>query len=367
MRGPSPQPNPSDEQHRRPALVLILFSALLLFPLTEAHAAWLPFGRAERRYEHCVELSEAKQFSEARQCIREFMSYYPNSRWIEHLQFLEAKMETNVNEAEAKFRRFLMDFPDGPYSAEANFTLGEIWELKGVSENAQKYYSRVYLYFGASEYRDEAAVRLAKCMLSRNEIESAQRHLEIYLVTHRPDPWRTRARELRADTLYESGEYLKAQDEYKKLISEAPLPKEASPRCYLRVAEIYEKNEEHEAALQAYRRFLSIFSDPIQKPAVEQRIAELASILKIDLSANDRLHTLEAGLFNAEHEAMELVRRLKRLGYQAYVVTRNIDHSEILSVRLGPFESRDAALAAARRLSKEAGVEAAVLPQGNRL
>jgi TolA-binding protein len=363
MRGFSPKRKPSNEKPCPRALALIIFaSALPLLPLTDAGATWFPLGRAQRRYERCVELSEAKQFSEARHCIREFLASYPDSRWAEHLQFLDAKMETSVSTAQAKLHSFLLEFPDGPYSAEASFRLGEIWELKGEPENAQKYYARVYLYFGASEFRDEAAVRLATCMLARGNPASARRHLDIYLSTDRPEPWRTHAKALHADALYESGQYLRAQNEYKEIISEAFPPEEASPRCYVRIAEIYERNEEYEAALQAYRQFLNVFPDSIQRTAVEQRLTALASLLKVDLSANKRSHILEAGLFDAENEAVQLVTRLKRLGYQAYVVTRSTDHREVISVRLGPYESRDSALAAARRLSRETGIEVTVLP-----
>jgi len=56
---------------------------------------------------------------------------------------------------------------------------------------------------------------------------------------------------------------------------------------------------------------------------------------------------------------------LKKLGHQAYLVTRNMHGTEYLSVRLGPYESRDSALAVAGRLGEEAGLEVKLLPQGS--
>ena len=347
-------------------VVLSVFLASTLFFLAPAKAEgqWFLFGRAQKQYEKCVQLYEEGQIEEAGQCIKEFLASYPNSRWVEHLQFIEAKMETSVSGAEDKLRHFTLEFPDGPYTAEANHRLGEILELKGDTEGAQKCYSRVYMYFWTSEFRDESGLRMAKCMLMRGDFESAIEHLDIYLGTHRIPPWQTRAQELQAEALYQTGEYVRAQNIYREIISEVLTPEEAPPRCYLRIAEIYEINRDHRAAFQAYRRFLNIFPNSIQKPAIEQKIAALASILKVDLSAAGRTYAIEAGVFKSTQKAMRLVARLKKLGYQAYLVSKNTTQEESLSVRLGPYQSRDSAALVADRLGKEAGIEATLLPHG---
>jgi TolA-binding protein len=350
--------------HRRVLALMVISLAMLLLPLGEAYGQWFLFGRAQRHYRKCVELYEAKQRAEARECIHEFFSEYPHSRWVEHLQFLDADMETNVNEAMVKFRRFLIEFPTGPYSAKAGFSLAEIYELKGDLAGALKHYSQVYLHPEANGLKAEAGLRMAKCMLLNGDTQSAKRHLEVYLAIYRDEPWRTRARELHADALYQEGEFLQAQNEYRGIISDIPSPEQASPRCYIRIAEIYEDSGDYDAAFQAYRRFLTVFSDAIQRQSAERKVAELASRLKVDLSVSDRAHIVEAGIFKAEPEAMGLIARLRKLGYKAYVVTRKEDHGEVLSVRLGPYESRDSALAVADRLNKEAGLKVTLLPQG---
>ncbi len=338
--------------------------ALSLYPPSEAEGQWFLFGRAQRRYEKCVNLHTTKQFEDARPCIRVFLADYPNSRWVEHLQFLEAALETNVYEAQAKMHRFVQEFPEGPYSAEAGFSLGELYELTADYSSARKSYLQVYRYFPESEFKDRAAVRAAKCMLLNGEIESANEHLERYLAAEPPQPWRSRAKELYADALFEVGSLSDAQKIYKDIISEASTPEEASPNCYLKIAGVYESRGNYKAAFQAYRQFLNIFPDSIQKPVVERKVAELASVLKVDLSISARPHIIEAGLFESEQDAMRLVGRLKKLGYQAYLVTRNMDRGEYISVRLGPYDSRDSALAAADRLSDEAGLEVELMPQG---
>lgn len=350
---------------RKPQLAFVLMAfALCLCAPREADGQWFLFGRAQRRYDRCVELYSGKQFDEARRCIRSFLSEYPNSRWVEHLQFLDAKLETNIYEAQAKMHRFVQEFPEGPYSAEANFSLGELYELTADYARARKFYLQVYRYFLTSELREEAGMRAAKCMLLSGDTISAKEHLEGYLASDPPQPWRSRAKELYADALLESGEFLPAQKMYKEIISEASSPEEASPDCYLKIAGIYESRGNYKAALQTYRQFLNIFPSSIRRPAAERKIAELASLLKVDLSINGRPHIIEAGLFDSEQKAMRLVGRLKKLGYQAYLVTRNMNDTEYLSVRLGPYESRDSALAVADRLGEEAGLEVSLLPQG---
>jgi len=345
------------------AVVLVLLSLLLSLP-EEATAEWLLFRRVEKRYDRCVELYMEKQYDEARECIKDFLSSYPNSRWVEHLQFLDAKMETDAVKAKEKLHRFVMEYPGGEYSAEANFSLGEICELTGEYSEAQKFYSRVYLYSLMNELRHEAGLRVAKCMLLGGDVQSAKNHLEIYLATWNIPPWQARAKELYADTLYQSGEYLKALTQYKEIISEVSSPEELCPRCYLKIAEIYELNEDYKAAFQVYRQFLTTFPNALQKTHVEAKIRDLASILNVNLSDNVRPHLIEAGVFESEQETMMLVGRLKKLGYQAYIVTMNTDKKKLLSVRLGPYESRESALAAAEQLNREAGIEAALLPQG---
>jgi len=208
--------------HRRSLALALAALALCFFAPHEADGQWFLFGRAQNRYDRCIELYSSNQFDEARMCIRTFLSEYPNSRWVEQLQFLEAKLETNVYEAQAKMRRFLQEFPEGPYSAEANFSLGELYELTADYASARKFYLQVYRYFLTSELRDEAGVRAAKCMLLDGDTMSAKKYLQDYLAANPSPPWRSRARELYADTLLESGEFATAQKMYKEIISEAP-------------------------------------------------------------------------------------------------------------------------------------------------
>jgi TolA-binding protein len=330
----------------------------------EANAQWFIFGRPQNKYEQCIELYDKKQFEEARSCMQDFLANYPNSRWVEHLQFLEAKLATDLSEARVKMHRFVQEFPEGPYSAEANYSLGQLAELTADYAEAERFYMRVYEYFPMSELRDESALQAAKCLLLSGDAESASVRLSTYLATRPDQPWLSRAKELYADALFDGGDFQRAQQEYKEIISEASSPKDASPEYYLKIAGVYESMGNYKASFQAYNRFLTIFPTAGQKPAVERKMAALASRLSVDLSVNGRPHIIEAGLFESKHEAMRLVLRLKRLGYQAYTVTRNIDHAEFISVRLGPYESKDSALAMADRLSEEAGLDVTLLPYG---
>ncbi len=343
----------------------LALGAIVFFASEKTYAEWLRFGRPQRRYDRCIQLYQDKQYAESRQCIKEFLSDYPNSRWVEHLHFLDAKMETDVSEAKKKLHYFVIEYPNGPYSDQANFDLGEIHELEGEYEEAHKFYSRVYFYSITPELRNEAGLRMGKCMLLSGHADSARHHLETYLAAHHASPWHMRAKELYADALYQVGEYLNAQRQYKEIISEASSPAGVSPHCYLRIAEIYELNENHRAAFQVYRQFLNVFPDAIQKTFVEEQILKLASLLNMDLSHTNRPHLIEAGVFASEPEAMKLVSRLGKLGYRAYLVTKSADREKLISVRLGPYNSRDAAMAAAERLKREADLEVTLIPQGS--
>jgi TolA-binding protein len=354
-----------DRTCRSKMLFLVTFASVgLLLLVREANAEWFLFGRPQRKYEQCVELYDTKQFQEARACIRNFLESYPNSRWIEHLQFLDAKLATDVFKARIKMHSFVQEFPEGPYSAEANYSLGELAELTADYTEAQRFYMRVYEYFPTSELNDKAALQAAKTMLLSGSAESAASHLGAYLADKPQQPWLSRARQLYADALFDAGDFQMAQKVYKQIVSDAPLPQDASPESYLKIAGIYEVMGNYDAALQAYSRFLSIFPDATQKAAVERKMASLASHLKVNLSINGRPHIIEAGLFESRHSAMGLIARLRMLGYQAYTVTRNIDRAEFVSVRLGPYDSKESALAAADRLNEEAGLNVTILPHG---
>ncbi len=376
MRGCEQQMTPFfSTQHRRmrlkPGNLLFLLFALALTILfvapNPADAQWFPFRRAEHGYDRCIELYESRQFDDARVCIREFLSGYPNSRWVEQLQYLDAKLETGVYEAQEKLTEFLREFPDGQYSDDANFGLGQLWQLTGDYERAHEYYLRMYERFPESDLRNEATLNAAKCLLLSGDPRSAALSLVAYLATAPEQPWRSRAEELHADALFDEGRYEQAQHEYREIISRAPSPQSASPESYLKVAGIYELMENREASLRAYGRFLNIFPETFLRPEIEKKMADLAAHLRVDLSINSRPHIIEAGAFNSRQEAMRLIARLNRLGFRAYVVRRNMGAENILSVRLGPYDSRDSALATADRLMEEAKIEVKLLPQGGQL
>jgi cell division septation protein DedD len=100
------------------------------------------------------------------------------------------------------------------------------------------------------------------------------------------------------------------------------------------------------------------------RPEVENKMANLAAHLRVDLSVNGRPHIIEAGTFESRQEAMELIARLNKLGFRAYIVRRHRGGDSFNSVRLGPYDSRNSALATADQLREEAGVEVKLLPQG---
>jgi TolA-binding protein len=348
-------------------VAILVVMAILSGTVSEASAQFFLNSRARRHYEECAELYKNRQFDEARGCIDDFLSIYPNSRWEERLRFMDAKMESDISKAQSKMRDFAREYPDGPYSDDAYFCLGQLFQLTGDYEQAYEYYSRVYERFAVSELWHDSIMNAAKCLMLNGEAESAVLDLEAYMAAvsdERPEP---SIRALLADALFEAGRYERAQQEYREIISRAESPQAVSPEVYLKVAGIYEAAGNHDASLQTYRRFMSIFPDSPMRPFVGRKMSSLADGLGVDLSINGRPHILEAGAFESRQQAMVFLGRLKRMGFQAYLVTRSSDTKDIYSVRLGPYESMDSAAAAAERLDRETGIIAAPMPQGGPL
>jgi TolA-binding protein len=342
-------------------LTLLLIGVILpLFLNGEAHGEWFFFNRAQARSRKCIQLYEAGDYPEARECTRQFLSDYPDSRWSELLYFLDAKMETDAPNAVKKYHWFLNTYPQGPYSPEAAFLLGELYELEGDFSGAQEVYMRVYLSFPASRSSKEAGLRAAKCMLVNNDIPSALNHLEEYIFLHTGYPWNTRAKELHADILFQQGAYEKAQAEYRQVISTIPANDPPAPRCYLRVAKIYEILGDHESALRCYSQFLKNFPDSALQKTAEERMLELSNILQLNPSAVDQSHVVEVGAFASEPDAVALVVRLKELGYQAYI-RKSGPPDNSFSVRLGPYKTKELVDIITEKLRREVGLNALIL------
>jgi TolA-binding protein len=343
-------------------ILTLLFMAIILplFLNEDSQGQWFSFGRAQARHRKCIHLYEAGDYPDARECIRQFLSDYPDSRWSEGLYFLDAKMETNAPDAVKKYHWFLNTFPQGQYTPEAAFLLGELYELAGDFPGAQQAYMQMYLYFPASRFSSEAGLRAAKCMLLNNDFASALNHLEEYLLLHPDYPWNTRAKELHADILYQEGAYATAQEEYRQVISEIPPNAPPIPRCYLQVAKIYDLLGDQESALQCYAQFLKTFPDSAMKKTAEERIVELSKILHVNPAEGEHSHVVEAGSFASEPDAAALVTRLKELGYQAYI--KKAERSDTpFSVRLGPYKTKELVDTIAEKLKKEAGLDALIL------
>ncbi|RJP22227.1 MAG: outer membrane protein assembly factor BamD [Candidatus Abyssobacteria bacterium SURF_5] len=338
-------------------------SAVLVILLSqyESHGQLLLFGHAQRRFDRCTELYESGQHAGAQECMRSFLADYPHSRWTEPALFLDAKLETNARHAAGKFRRFLYDYPESSYAAEAGLLLGELYELFGDSLNAQQYYFRVYRDHKTSRFHAEAGLRAAKCMLLNGDVATAKEHLEEFLGTYHEYPLSTRGKERYADALYQAGELLRAQAQYREAISESPQGAFVSPHCYLRIAEIYEEMEEHEAALETYRQFLKVFPNSFFRETAEQRMGQLGRSLRSEVQKEARAYVLEAGRFNNEPDAVARAARLKTLGYQVYIVQKVSQRQGLFSVRLGPYSTKELVLAVADRL-EAAGLETTLLP-----
>jgi TolA-binding protein len=345
-------------------LFLFLVAACCVLILTgESQGQRFSPGPVEREYNECVELYESGAYGDARKRIEQFLAEHPHSRWSETILFLNAKIESNVPEAVRKYRRFLDDYPEGAHAPEAAFLLGELYELTDDFLNAQQCYFRVYQHFNESRFGDESAVRAAKCMLLNGDAPSVLAHLEQYLSRRPENPWEIRARELHADALFQVGEYERALEEYKRVISQAPAENSPAPQCYLQVAEIYEILGNREAAFQSYRRFLENFPHTFHRRKVEDRMRELAHLLNVDLTEETRSYLLEAGSFESESAAAELQTQLEKIGYEAYVIKKDSHPRGRYSVRMGPYATRELVDSLMDRLKDEAGLAPNALVQ----
>lgn len=315
-----------------------------------AIAAWLVLTRAAGAVENTVEndayLAAVQLFNQhdwdgARKAFTAFQRSYPRSRWLPGVQLRLADLETDPVLAEKAYTAVLESSPDTEWAADAR------WALANT-------------LFSLGRYADAAG------------------HFQ--LLVQAGDPRRGRALYLTARCQHALGRTASARTLYTQVRDDFP----QSPEAELALAALgdLEASAHHtDSALALYDQYLKTYPDGQMVEAVRTQRASLAPAEPAPLptaasamaagpgepsttapTAGGDAFTVQVGAFTKPEYASQLLKRLRRKGYNAYLLSARSGSGVFHQVRVGNYSRRSLAELIAGKLAKLEGLPTLVLP-----
>ncbi len=266
------------------------------------------WGGVERVEAQAAELAEVRgavddaRFPEARDLLErwwEEVGERADRRTRQEALWLRARLTPDPQLAELDYRRLVIEFPGGPFSDGALLRLAQGSEARGEPAEAARYLEILVRDYPTSEHRVEARDRLVR-------------------LEDDPPPVLAPPTVIRDDTVA-------APDTVHETPPEIPVDTVPVPDT------VREPPPE-------------IPADPVVED--EEELDELTGS-----------YTVQLGAFSTRERAVDLARRADEAGLRVRVV--QVAGSELFRVRMGGFESRQAAEAAAQE-PRDAGFEALV-------
>lgn len=314
--------------------------------------SWISLGAAalteEQHYQQAVQYFNQGDGGAARRAFTDFKQAYPKSRWVLAVDLRLADLEPNANQALSLYQRVLDQAGEGEWAHDARwglalslFAMGEYqkaipalarikaqggqrmtqaWYLTGLSylalkkaELARNAFQDVLDRDAKSQWAEPSLVGLAEAELSLKESSQALSACDRYLRDYPQGGWAPKVMEIKARALSKQGQ--------------------------------------GEASVSVLHELVTKYTDSYE--------AEKA---KTQLTETQAKFTVQVGAFTKAEYAQKLIDRLRRKGYNAYILKGRQGTDVFNQVRIGSYTKREFAEKMGKKIARSEDLPHVVLP-----
>lgn len=296
-------------------ITFCLFIHIIIFCLFFCQAS---FATESSLYQLCKSSFEKGEFLEAQKQAELFIKSYPNSRWLEEIQFISASVEADFNLAESKY-------------------------LKLIEKNGK--------------WSDKSKLELAQRYLLKGDFDKVIQYCQATLSA---TPLKVKAHYLLCKTLMAKKLYDEAILELKKLQAD-PESKMFESDISFKIAECHFQKSEYDKATDIYQSLLEKYPQSRWTYLARQREAICQQKLTEALNALGKFY-IQAGAFTDRDNALQLVQFLKERSYQAVLIPPD-KNENLFRVKVGNFKDEQEAKKIAQKLRQSNGLPAKIMFQ----
>lgn len=209
-------------------------------------------------YTHAYNTFRDGKLTEAETLFRNYLSLFPDGAEADKSQFYLAESlyrQGKMKEALQEFQRVIDHYPDSEFALEAKNRRGDAYQRMGEFDRAAEEYREVTKSPKSlpSDYADYSLDWLKDLKGVARGPDRVETEAEAFIPPVKEEELLTRAKDL-----FNTGEYTKAREEFKRYLWHFPTGK-AAPYARLKVAECDYENKHFKAALDGYEAFLNTY------------------------------------------------------------------------------------------------------------
>ncbi|MBN2731182.1 MAG: tetratricopeptide repeat protein, partial [Balneolaceae bacterium] len=207
---------------------------------------------------------------EAVRTFRRFLQTFPNSRLREQAQYNIAYIYLNAENYEqaiVEFQTAINNYPGTRWAARSQYNIGDAYYNAGEYQKAIAAYRKVMEQYPNSDYVVEAANGIdysRKAAQTGNPADkdtaSTQSAVDEFIENNPQSATNDQLRYRQAESLVQSGDYLKAIEELEQYIRVSN-NQELLPDAYINLATSYEQTSRSAKAAEAYKTVLKEYPD----------------------------------------------------------------------------------------------------------
>ncbi len=247
----------------------------------------LNVSKEDELYQKCKTFYENKNFTEATQLIKDFLSQYPQSNHLPEILFIQAGIQTDADTAIKMYKDIIQKYPNTKWAGRSNFQLAQIYYLQGKYNESAEYYREVVVRYPEDESYWQARYWRCKSLMAKGDYDGAIFALnslkEIGNKNIEPD-----AIMLSLGECYMAKkEYDKAEVTFKSLIDNYPESKWL-PTTYFLLAGCFQNQGKTDEAKAMYRRVAESYPQSIEAKQAKKQLYS-PSPIKIDQTNSDKV------------------------------------------------------------------------------
>ncbi|MGB9596217.1 MAG: SPOR domain-containing protein [Candidatus Poribacteria bacterium] len=279
-------------------LFSVIFAILMTVSFSIAQDDKSNINKEDELYQKCKFSYENRNFAEASQLIKEFLSQYPQSNYLTEILFLQAGVQTDVNTAIKMYKDIIQKYPNTKWGGRSNFQLAQIYYLQGKYNESAEYYREVVVRYPDDESYWQARYWRCKSLMAKGDYDGA-----IFALNSLKE---IRNKNIEPDTILLSlgecymakKEYDKAEVTFKSLIDNYPESKWL-PTTYFLLAGCFQNQGKTDDARAMYRRITEGYPQSIEAKQAKKQLDSPTSIQINQTSDNKVFPQLETPFLKA--------------------------------------------------------------------
>ncbi|MCK5243158.1 tetratricopeptide repeat protein [bacterium] len=302
----------------------------------------------DHHYQAAMQYFNQQQWQKAAQSFQDFQSKFPKSRWKFAVQLRLADLEPNPESAVDMYRGILTRAAKNELTIDARWGLALSYFVLGSYRQTLPLLEKVQ---PKSRLRQAQALYLSGLShMALKQYAKSQICFQQVLEKYSDTPWVSPALVGSGETALALKNYAEALTAFDRYLREYP-EGDLTPTVLLQKSKALQANGLREESTRTLHELVTRYTESFEAEKAKGKLSEVRENF-----------TIQVGAFSKKEYAWKLVDKLRKQGYNAYVLEAECGNETLTQVRVGSYTTREFSEKIAKQLAKKEKLPYLVLP-----